>query len=1236
MKIKLNFTAKLILYVLIIPFAFYILISLFIKNRFEKSNLNQFIEVEKKYLSKQASINKSNYQLILNQVDNMQILFNSLSNINIETKKNNVDLALKQFFEKSEKITSVWIDWELDYIDSNWYKPYGVERHEFKRFQGETHKDILLLDTINENTDNLHYKCKISKSNYFSEPFSIINNDEKDNDYSTKYIIPVFIDDEFKGSIGIKFKFKYNDYFRNDIKYSFKSYVINNKGIILVSENVDLIGTSIQSLFSSEIIKKHNLNHVIKAKAPINFTAKINDLDHNFLFSFLPVNVIESHSDWLYITSISVNQINLLSKKQYNHVIIIGLVVFTLICVIIIIIGNKYTDVFNKANSAIKNLSFGDINSEYKLIINNKDETGELANHINNLIDNLNTTAKYAKEIGKGNISLEINKLSDKDILSESLSEMKNSLQNAKSEEEKRKAEDDIQNWTSQGHAKFGDILREYTDNLETFTYNILSNLIEYTKATIGGIYLVNEDNNNEKFIELISCFAYDHKKYMQKKFAINEGLVGRVVFEKETIYLTDIPENYIKITSGLGKSKPQSLLLVPLKMHDQVYGAIELASYINFEKHTITFIEKLGSSIASTIANLKINLQTTHLLEDTKQQAEELASQEEEMRQNLEELQATQEESARREAELTSTFTALSSSLLVWEFDLDGKIISMNNDLIKILELKNKDITNENYKNIALSLGVSEEDIESIWNDIKQNKIVKKIIEFKLEEKSIWINQTFAPIMDVKGNVNKVLNIGVDITEMILKEKQVEVLLNETQDKNKALLKAQEETLYEKFLFDTLLENVPQRVFFKDRESKFIRVSKSLLKKVGLEKPEDIIGKSDFDLLKKEFAENTFKDEQNIMKSRKGLINFEEYEKKPDGEEIWKTVSKIPIINKKDECIGLFGIVNDTSEVKKFQNDALEKSKELEEQKEELRQNLEELKATQEESARKEAELTSLFNSINSSFLVAEYNLNGRIISLNKDFSILLKLNEKNIIGKQYKKLAYSRGVSEKEIDQIWEAINKGEIVKKTIKFIVNNEEIWLNKTFAPILDSTGQVCKILNIGNNITEMMLQEKQVEALLNEAKQQNKQLLSAQEETSHEKFLFDTLLENVPQRVFFKNRDSKFIRASKSILKKIGLKSQKELIGKSDFDFLKKEFAEQTFNDEQKIMETRKGLLNFEEYEKKPDGEEIWKTVSKIPMINENNDCIGLFGIVNDISDFKKIEKELNELKKKNS
>lgn len=281
------------------------------------------------------------------------------------------------------------------------------------------------------------------------------------------------------------------------------------------------------------------------------------------------------------------------------------------------------------------------------------DEIGEMSRALNSLVAGLKSISNFALEIGRGNYNTAFKPASKDDVLGNSLLRMRDDLKAAAEEDQKRKLQDEQRNWATTGLAKFGDILRKDNDRLDVLAYNIVSNLVDYLGANQGGIFVVGEDEMGNACLDLVASYAYNRQKFIHKRMEMNEGLVGRCALERETIYLTDVPDNYIRINSGLGDANPRCLLLVPMIMNDELFGVFELASFDELQPFQVEFVEKIADTIASTLSTVRFNMQTARLLEQSKIQAEELATREEEMRQNMEELRATQEQSARRELEM-------------------------------------------------------------------------------------------------------------------------------------------------------------------------------------------------------------------------------------------------------------------------------------------------------------------------------------------------------------------------------------------------------------------------------------------------------------------------------------------------------------------------------------------------------------------------------------------------------
>lgn len=262
-----------------------------------------------------------------------------------------------------------------------------------------------------------------------------------------------------------------------------------------------------------------------------------------------------------------------------------------------------------------------------------KDEIGEMSVALNNLVNGLKRTSDFSNEIGQGNFKSEYEPLSNDDTLGNSLLIMRDNLAKVAEEDQRR-------NWATGGLAKFGEILRSNSDNVSDLANNLISELIKYLDANQGGVFIINNDTPSDVYMTLVGCYAWDRIKYLEQRVYEGDGLVGQSWQEKSTLYITDIPDDYIKITSGLGNSNPSCILIVPLKVNEEVFGVIEVASFNAFEEYQIKFVEKLAETTASTINTVKVNEQTKVLLEQSQEASEIMKSKEDEMEKEQLEMQ--------------------------------------------------------------------------------------------------------------------------------------------------------------------------------------------------------------------------------------------------------------------------------------------------------------------------------------------------------------------------------------------------------------------------------------------------------------------------------------------------------------------------------------------------------------------------------------------------------------------
>ncbi len=215
--------------------------------------------------------------------------------------------------------------------------------------------------------------------------------------------------------------------------------------------------------------------------------------------------------------------------------------------------------------------------------------------------------------------------------------------------EEKEKLER-IQKWHNEGLVRFSEILTREKDDLKKMLQNIINNMVEFVEVKLGGIFLTEENSDGQIELRLTASYAFNNEMLEEVSMQPGEGQIGACYSNKHLIQIDNLPDTYLKLSSGLGESALPYLLLMPIIYDEQVVGVLELASFEKVEAYKIEFLEKVNESIGSIISNLKSQRIIKEMLEKSELQAEELMGQEEEMRQNMEEMMATQEEANRKE----------------------------------------------------------------------------------------------------------------------------------------------------------------------------------------------------------------------------------------------------------------------------------------------------------------------------------------------------------------------------------------------------------------------------------------------------------------------------------------------------------------------------------------------------------------------------------------------------------
>ena len=272
-----------------------------------------------------------------------------------------------------------------------------------------------------------------------------------------------------------------------------------------------------------------------------------------------------------------------------------------------------------------------------------RDEAENLIGAIEYIVDITDEmkVVDIAEKISQGDFSIEIEKRSEEDRLSVAINRMTKNLREMTEKNEK-------QNWLKTGQTEINDRMRSEQD-ISGLGRNIVTFLAEYLNAQIGAIYLAGDNNH----LSLVGSYAYKKRKNLSNEFAFGEGLVGQAALEKENITLTDVPEDYIAVSSGLGEAAPNNIIVMPFMFDNEVKGVIELGSLYEFSDRNMDFLNLVSENIAIAVDSAQSRQQTQALLEKTQVQAEELQTQQEELRQANEELEEQTEALKESEAGL-------------------------------------------------------------------------------------------------------------------------------------------------------------------------------------------------------------------------------------------------------------------------------------------------------------------------------------------------------------------------------------------------------------------------------------------------------------------------------------------------------------------------------------------------------------------------------------------------------
>ncbi len=476
-----------------------------------------------------------------------------------------------------------------------------------------------------------------------------------------------------------------------------------------------------------------------------------------------------SHASWALIVKIDTSEVETQNKVLLRLYLLAGVAIILIAIVLSMFFSRSLTQPINSMRNTLDMVAKGVLPEKNEKTSN--DEFGLMSKKVDDLVETLKNSAQFAKKVGEGKFDAAFTPASENDTLGLALLNMRDNL----IENERRDKE---RNWIVRGVAEVGEILRMH-DTLEALGDDIIKFIIDKIGAIQGAFYIVNDDDPKLKVIELRASFAYGRKKYLKKSFRFAEGLVGQAAIEQDTVMRTEIPDDYVTLTSGiLGDQRPKCILIVPLITNEEVFGVVELAGFKKFDPSQVKFVQELSLILARTIFNIKVNERTRRLLAESQEMSNELKEKQEVLRQNAEEMQATQEELKRSNVLLEEQVEEVNrtqkrmqlllenASEVITIYEEDGTIRYVSPSVESILGYGQKELQGKSDLEKVHPDG--REVASNLFKHLKEKPEEKVTVQFEYQTKYgnyIWLEATGTNFMSNPAIHGYILN-SRDITE--------------------------------------------------------------------------------------------------------------------------------------------------------------------------------------------------------------------------------------------------------------------------------------------------------------------------------------------------------------------------------------------------------------------------------------------------------------------------------------
>ncbi|MBF0352625.1 MAG: response regulator [SAR324 cluster bacterium] len=335
--------------------------------------------------------------------------------------------------------------------------------------------------------------------------------------------------------------------------------------------------------------------------------------------------------------------------------------------------SKKIKENLETAVKTAQQVAQGDFN--IRIQSESRDETGQLLNAMQEMVDRLREMTNIAIAVTQGNYESSVRVRSDKDLLGMALNKMLNNLHTLSEENQK-------QHWLDQGRAELYEAMRAGHTS-EILAQDMIDFLVPSIGGQIGAVYL-----NHQDVMRLTASYGYPCE-IMKQSFMLGEGLVGQVAKTQKTLQIDEIPADYVRIESGLGNMVPGSIVLIPFVYERQTVAVMEICFSRQPHEDRLKLLDLVSHHIAIKFIAAETRSKMMKLLEETQHQAEVLQAQQEELQVSNEELESqtralTRSEQSlnERQLQLRAINEELARKTLVLE--TSQKEIQLKNEALK------------------------------------------------------------------------------------------------------------------------------------------------------------------------------------------------------------------------------------------------------------------------------------------------------------------------------------------------------------------------------------------------------------------------------------------------------------------------------------------------------------------------------------------------------------------------